>query len=70
MKGLWFKNMAIKIISATHSGLDGVLINVEVDITKGIPIFNIIVYISKIFKSLAMTIILKSIGNTVKPIIK
>lgn len=44
MKGLWFKNMAIKIISATHSGLDGVLINVEVDITKGIPIFNIIVY--------------------------
>jgi len=57
MKGLWFKNMAIKIISATHSGLDGVLINVEVDITKGIPIFNIIVYISKIFKSLAMTII-------------
>ena len=70
MKGLWFKNMAIKIISATHSGLDGVLINVEVDITKGIPIFNIIVYISKIFKSLAMTIMLKSIGNTVKPIIK
>ena len=70
MKGLWFKNMAIKIISATHSGLDGVLINVEVDITKGIPIFNIIVYIIKIFKSLAMTIILKSIGNTVKPIIK
>ena len=62
--------MAIKIISATHSGLDGVLINVEVDITKGIPIFNIIVYISKIFKSLAMTIMLKSIGNTVKPIIK
>lgn len=42
MKGLWFKNMAIKIISATHSGLDGVLINVEVDITKGIPIFNIV----------------------------
>ena len=34
--------MAIKIISATHSGLDGVLINVEVDITKGIPIFNIV----------------------------
>lgn len=36
--------MAIQIISATHRGLDGVLINVEVDITRGIPIFNIIVY--------------------------
>lgn len=34
--------MAIKIISATHRGLDGVLINVEVDITKGIPCFNIV----------------------------
>lgn len=35
-------NMAINIISATHRGLDGVLINVEVDIMKGIPIFNIV----------------------------
>lgn len=34
--------MAINIISATHHGLDGVLINVEVDIMKGIPIFNIV----------------------------
>ena len=34
--------MAIQIISATHRGLDGVLINVEVDITRGIPIFNIV----------------------------
>lgn len=34
--------MAIKIISATHKGLDGVLINVEVDITRGIPSFNIV----------------------------
>ncbi len=34
--------MAINIISATHRGLDGVLINVEVDITKGIPMFNIV----------------------------
>ena len=49
--------MALEIISATHRGLDGVLINVEVDRSKGIPSFNIIVYISKIFKSLAMTII-------------
>lgn len=34
--------MAIQIISATHDGLDGVLINVEVDINKGIPSFNIV----------------------------
>lgn len=34
--------MAIKIISATHKGLDGVLITVEVDITRGIPSFNIV----------------------------
>lgn len=34
--------MAIKIISATHRGLDGVLINVEVDIVRGIPSFNIV----------------------------
>ena len=45
--------MAIQIISATHRGLDGVLINVEVDITRGIPIFNIVGYISKTFKYLA-----------------
>lgn len=42
--------MALKIISATHRGLDGVLISVEVDITRGIPSFNIIEYISKIIK--------------------
>ena len=34
--------MALKIISATHRGLDGVLISVEVDITKGIPSFSIV----------------------------
>lgn len=34
--------MAIDIISATHRGLEGVLINVEVDITRGIPSFNIV----------------------------
>ena len=34
--------MALKITSATHRGLDGVLISVEVDITKGIPSFNIV----------------------------
>ena len=34
--------MALKIISATHRGLDGVLISVEVDITRGIPSFSIV----------------------------
>ena len=34
--------MAINIISATHRGLDGVLVNVEVDISKGLPMFNIV----------------------------
>ena len=34
--------MAIEIISATHNGLDGILITVEVDISKGIPNFNIV----------------------------
>lgn len=42
--------MAIKIISATHRGLDGVLISVEVDIMKGLPTFSIIGYISKSLK--------------------
>ena len=34
--------MALNIISATHRGLEGILINVEVDIIKGIPSFNIV----------------------------
>ncbi|MBS6561670.1 MAG: magnesium chelatase, partial [Clostridiales bacterium] len=34
--------MAIKIISATYSGLEGQLIDVEVDITRGIPYFSIV----------------------------
>ncbi|AGF55094.1 magnesium chelatase family protein [Clostridium saccharoperbutylacetonicum] len=34
--------MAVKIISATHNGLEGFLIKVEVDITKGLPMFNIV----------------------------
>lgn len=34
--------MAVKIISATHSELEGFLINVEVDISKGLPMFNIV----------------------------
>ena len=34
--------MAVKIISATHNGLEGVLISVEVDISKGLPVFNIV----------------------------
>lgn len=34
--------MSIEIISATHNGLDGILITVEVDISKGIPNLNIV----------------------------
>ncbi|MGL5353296.1 MAG: YifB family Mg chelatase-like AAA ATPase, partial [Clostridium sp.] len=34
--------MKVEIISATHNGLDGILITVEVDISKGIPTFNIV----------------------------
>jgi magnesium chelatase family protein len=34
--------MSIEIISATHNGLDGILINVEVDINKGMPSFSIV----------------------------
>lgn len=34
--------MSIEIISATHNGLDGILVNVEVDITKGLPSFNLV----------------------------
>ncbi|EKY26594.1 hypothetical protein [Clostridium celatum] len=46
--------MALNIISVTHRGLEGILINVEVDIIKGIPSFNIIGYVSKILDRLAM----------------
>jgi len=34
--------MSIEIVSASYSGLDGILVNVEVDIAKGIPSFNIV----------------------------
>lgn len=34
--------MAVKIISATHNGLEGFLIDVEVDISKGLPQFTIV----------------------------
>lgn len=34
--------MAVKIISATHNGLEGFLINVEVNIEKGLPQFVIV----------------------------
>lgn len=34
--------MAVKIISATHNGLEGFLIKVEVDISKGLPQFCIV----------------------------
>lgn len=35
-------NMSIKIISATQNGLEGLLIEVEVDISKGLPSFSIV----------------------------
>ena len=35
-------NMSINIYSATNHGLDGVLINVEVDIMRGIPSFHMV----------------------------
>ena len=41
-EGIVILEYGYTIISATHRGLDGVLINVEVDITRGIPIFNIV----------------------------
>lgn len=34
--------MAVKIISATHNGIEGFLINIEVDIEKGLPQFIIV----------------------------
>lgn len=34
--------MAIKMTSATYSGIEGTLIDVEVDITKGLPYFSIV----------------------------
>lgn len=34
--------MAVKITSATNTGLEGILIKVEVDICKGLPMFNIV----------------------------
>ncbi|MBY6929770.1 ATP-binding protein [Clostridium botulinum] len=34
--------MSIKIISATQNGLEGLLIEVEVDISKGLPSFSIV----------------------------
>lgn len=37
--------MAVKITSATNNGLEGILIKVEVDICKGLPMFNIVGYI-------------------------
>ena len=47
-------DLSIEIISATHNGLDGMLVSVEVDISRGMPSFSIIVYNSKINWSLAM----------------
>lgn len=62
-------------IEIKSTNLNEEIVNIIISYNSNIVLteysnFNIIVYISKIFKSLAMTIILKSIGNTVKPIIK
>lgn len=34
--------MAVKIVTATFSGIDGVIVTVEVDIERGLPCFNIV----------------------------
>lgn len=34
--------MSIEITSATHNGLDGILVSVEVDISNGLPNYNIV----------------------------
>ena len=34
--------MAIKINTATFTGIEGVMVNVEVDISRGLPSFNIV----------------------------
>ena len=48
-------SLSIEIISATHNGLDGMLITVEVDINKGMPTFSIVEYFIKIHQSLDIT---------------
>jgi magnesium chelatase family protein len=35
-------DLSIEIISATHNGLDGMLVSVEVDISRGMPSFSIV----------------------------
>ena len=37
--------MAVKILSATYIGITGQIITVEVDITRGLPNFNMVGYI-------------------------
>lgn len=34
--------MSIKVLSGTHNGLKGIIVEVEVDITRGMPAFNIV----------------------------
>ena len=34
--------MAIKILSSTYSGIEGMIITVEVEISRGLPAFNIV----------------------------
>ncbi|MDP4177366.1 MAG: YifB family Mg chelatase-like AAA ATPase [Bacillota bacterium] len=34
--------MSVNIITATHTGIKGVIVSVEVDITRGLPCFNIV----------------------------
>ena len=42
--------MSIEIISAIYNGLDGILVNVEVDISRGTPILILLVYLDASIK--------------------
>ena len=40
--------MAIQIMSASFTGIKGVIVTVEIDITRGLPILNIVGHICSI----------------------
>ena len=44
--------MAIKILSSTYSGIEGMIITVEVEISGGLPAFNIVGLADTAVKSL------------------
>jgi len=44
--------MAVKVLSATYVGIIGQIIKVEVDITRGLPNFNMVGYICSIYYKL------------------